>query len=190
MINNPNCLPDRNSATQKKINLSKRQIRTISLFLPLGFRTKQPFHHFMAKATQICLLDIITLYHFNSQPIFSPDSSPHPTQFQPWGFVGIVRSSNGEQHFPLSGKPQLPPTLPEEKAQRRPDPRSVPISYEDCPSKEREGWLSVCSAWLKDHHHPAKSDKKNVSISFHTVPRGFQYQNEKWVAANKSYFFK
>ena len=99
----------------------------------------------MAKATQICLLDIITLYHFNSQPIFSPDSSPHPTQFQPRGSVGIVRGSNGEQHFPLSGKPQLPPTLPEEKAQRRPDPRSVPISYEDCPSKEREGWLSVCS---------------------------------------------
>ena len=160
LINNPNCLPDRNSATQKKINLSKRQIRTISPFLPLGFRTKQPFHHFMAKATLICSLDIIFLYHFNySQPIFSPDSFSHPTQFQPWGSVGIVRSSNGEQHFPLSGKPQLPPTLPKEKAQRRPDPRSVPISYKDCTSKERESWLSVCPGWLKDHHHSAKSDE-------------------------------
>ena len=100
----------------------------------------------MAKATLICPLDNIFLYHFNnSHPIFSPDSFSHPTEFQPRGSLGIVRSSNGEQHFPLSGKPQLPSTLPEEKAQRRPDPRSVPISYEDCPSKEREGWLSVRS---------------------------------------------
>ena len=107
MINNPNCLPDRNSATQKKINLSKRQIRTISLFLPLGFRTKQPFHHFMAKATQICLLDIITLYHFNSQPIFSPDSLLIPLNFSPEVLSESFVAAMASNTFPSAENPNF-----------------------------------------------------------------------------------
>ena len=62
--------------------------------------------------------------------------------FQPRSSLRIFCDRDGWEHLPDGGQPKLPPALPEEEGEGRPDPRVLPISYEACASQEGTNELS------------------------------------------------